>query len=50
LTVSSNNAVAGSNTTVITPLSITINNPDDNNGTTTRPQLIFRNNDVGGNG
>lgn len=37
MTITGNNAVTGSNTAVLTPLALTISNPDDNDGTATRP-------------
>ena len=42
------NAVSGSNTTSLTPLAITITNPDDNNTTTNRPKVLLQSTDVGG--
>jgi hypothetical protein len=48
LTITEDNAVAGSNTAVLTPLALTISNPDDNNGTTTIPKMLFESTDVAG--
>jgi hypothetical protein len=50
LTITEDNAVAGSNTAVLTPLALTIANPDDNDGTVSRPSILLQSTDVGGNG
>ena len=49
LTITEDNAVAGSNTAVLTPLALTISNPDDNDGTISRPKVLLQSTDVGGN-
>ena len=49
MTITEDNAVAGSNTAVLTPLALTISNPDDNDGTISRPKVLLQSTDVGGN-